>query len=195
MTGFLTKIEDRATPPAVYNWRVYTSTLIACIAAIAIGYDSSFIGTSLALPSFGAEFDFDKYTPSGLAYLKSNIVSVYGAGAFFGSLSAFAAGYFFGRKKSIFVYVVFFLVGAAMNCAATGHKGLGLIIGGRVLTGWGVGGCSSLVPIYISEISPPAIRGRLVGTWEIMWQIGGVVGFFVCCPPCMTRPFSLIRKA
>ena len=34
-------------------------------------------------------------------------------------------------------------------------------------------------PIYISEIAPPAIRGRLVGFYEFSWQIGGLVGFWI----------------
>lgn len=34
-------------------------------------------------------------------------------------------------------------------------------------------------PIYCSEISPPAIRGRLVGLYELAWQIGGLVGFWI----------------
>jgi len=66
-----------------------------------------------------------------------------------------------------------------MTCGATGAKGLGLIIGGRVLTGFGVGGCSNLVPIYISELAPEAVRGRLVGIYELGWQIGGLVGFWI----------------
>lgn len=60
---------------------------------------------------------------------------------------------------------------------ANGDRGLGLILGGRVLAGIGVGACSMIVPIYISEISPPAVRGRLVGIYELGWQIGGLVGF------------------
>lgn len=35
------------------------------------------------------------------------------------------------------------------------------------------------VPIYISEIAPPAVRGRLVGLYELGWQIGGLVGFWI----------------
>lgn len=37
----------------------------------------------------------------------------------------------------------------------------------------------SQVPIYLAEIAPPAIRGRLVGTYELGWQIGGMVGFWI----------------
>lgn len=36
-----------------------------------------------------------------------------------------------------------------------------------------------IVPIYISELSPPAIRGRLVGIYELGWQVGGLVGFWI----------------
>jgi MFS family permease len=35
-----------------------------------------------------------------------------------------------------------------------------------------------IVPIYISELAPPAVRGRLVGIYELGWQIGGLVGFW-----------------
>jgi sugar porter (SP) family MFS transporter len=59
------------------------------------------------------------------------------------------------------------------------ERGLGLIYGGRVLAGIGVGGASNLSPIYCSEIAPPAIRGRLVGLYEMAWQIGGLVGFWI----------------
>ena len=48
-----------------------------------------------------------------------------------------------------------------------------------MLAGIGVGGTSNLSPIYCSEIAPPAIRGRLVGLYEMSWQIGGLVGFWI----------------
>jgi MFS family permease len=66
-----------------------------------------------------------------------------------------------------------------MMLGANGDRGLGLILGGRVLAGIGVGACSMITPIYISEISPPAIRGRLVGIYELGWQAGGLVGFWI----------------
>lgn len=177
--SILTLKEDRPTPKAIYNWRVYACAAIASFASCMIGYDSAFIGTTLALPSFTEEFKFDEYSENGLALLKQNIVSVYQAGAFFGSLMAYGTSYYLGRRWSLIVFSAVFVVGAGMMLGANGDRGLGLIIGGRVLAGVGVGGCSNMTPIYISELSPPAVRGRLVGIYEVGWQIGGLVGFWI----------------
>lgn len=62
--------EDRPTPKAVYNWRVYVCAATASFASCMIGYDSAFIGTTLALPSFVEEFRFDEYSEPRLALLK-----------------------------------------------------------------------------------------------------------------------------
>jgi sugar porter (SP) family MFS transporter len=179
--GILSFVEDRPTPKAVYNWRVYTCACIASFASCMIGYDSAFIGTTLALPSFVDEFKMnpDQMAPAKLALTKANIVSVYQAGAFFGSFGAYASSYYLGRRKSLVIFSLIFILGAGLMLGANGQRGLGLIIGGRVLAGIGVGGASNMVPIYISELSPPAIRGRLVGIYELGWQIGGLVGFWI----------------
>ncbi|KAI5207147.1 quinate permease [Aureobasidium subglaciale] len=176
--GLLTLVEDRPTPSAVYNWRVYACAAVASFASCMIGYDSAFIGTTLALPSFVSEFGFKKMDPTHLALIKANIVSVYQAGAFFGSLAAYASAYFLGRKRSLWVFVTVFMVGAGIMLVAKDGN-LSPILAGRVLAGVGVGGASMIVPIYISEISPPAIRGRLVGIYELGWQLGGLVGFWI----------------
>lgn len=89
MGGFLTLVEDRPTPKSVYNWKVYASAATASFASCMIGYDSAFIGTTLALPAFEDEFGFNDMTDSHLALIKANIVSVYQAGAFFGSFFAY----------------------------------------------------------------------------------------------------------
>lgn len=177
--GILSKVEDRPTPPSVYNWRVYACGAVAGSAAIMIGYDSAFIGTTLSLPSFKNEFHFERLGTKAVNLLNANIVSCYQAGAFWGALFAYVAAFFLGRSRGLAVFSAIFVVGAAMMLGANGERGLGLIYGGRVLAGIGVGGCSNLAPIYISEISPPAIRGRLVCMFELGWQIGGLVGFWI----------------
>lgn len=99
------------------------------------------------MPSFVDEFKFDEMTDSHLALVKANIVSVYQAGAFFGALFAYISAHFLGRKKSLWVFVLVFILGAGMMLGANGDRGLGLIYGGRVLAGIGVGGASMIVPI------------------------------------------------
>lgn len=144
-----------------------------------IGYDSAFIGGTIALPSFKSEFNWSQYSADEALLISENIVSLYQAGAFFGALFAYAAGHYLGRKMGLQVFSGVFVIGAGMMLGANGDRGLGLIYGGRVLAGIGVGGASNLTPIYISELSPPAIRGRLVGLYEMGWQVGGVVGFWI----------------
>jgi MFS family permease len=58
--------------------------------------------------------------------------------------------------------------------AADGARGLGPIYGGRIVAGLGIGAASNLTPLYISEIAPPAIRGQLVGMYELGWQSGSL---------------------
>ncbi|KAM4054353.1 major facilitator superfamily protein [Hirsutella rhossiliensis] len=178
--ALLTLVEDRPTPKAVYNRRVYLCATAASFASCMIGYDSAFIGTTMALPSFAREFAFADRSPQDLALLKQTIVSVYQAGALLGSLVAYALGHFIGRRRALLLFATVFLAGAGMMLGATRERGgTGLIVGGRVLAGFAVGGCSNITPIYISELAPPAVRGRLVGIYELGWQVGGLAGFWI----------------
>lgn len=92
--GLLSLVEDRPTPREVYNRRVYFSAAVAASAAIMIGYDSAFIGGTLALDSFKTEFNFEEKTKSQVAFLTANIVSCYQAGAFFGAFFGYPIGHF-----------------------------------------------------------------------------------------------------
>jgi MFS family permease len=47
------------------------------------------------------------------------------------------------------------------------------------ILGLGVGASSLIIPVYISESSPPAIRGRLIGIFEVMLQLSQLPGFWV----------------
>lgn len=54
-----------------------------------------------------------------------------------------------------------FLVGASLMTAAT--SSLPMMYAGRVLTGFGVGALTGIIPSYIAEVAPTAIRGQLTG--------------------------------
>ncbi|CEJ58873.1 hypothetical protein PMG11_07519 [Penicillium brasilianum] len=177
--SILKMVEDRPTPKAVYNWRVYLLAAVASCTSCMIGYDSAFIGTTLALDSFKSEFHFDTMSTATKNLISANIVSCYQAGAFFGAFFAYPIGHFWGRRMGLMSAAIIFVLGAGIMLGANGSRGLGLIYAGRVLAGLGVGAGSNLTPIYISELSPPAIRGRLVGVYELGWQVGGLVGFWI----------------
>jgi sugar porter (SP) family MFS transporter len=50
---------------------------------------------------------------------------------------------------------------------------------GRFLGGFAVGFLSLVIPVYLAEFSPPSIRGRLVGFFDIFIQVGTLCGFWI----------------
>ncbi|EKV07801.1 General substrate transporter [Penicillium digitatum] len=177
--GLLTLVEDRPTATSVYNWRVYALGGIASCGSNMIGYTSAFIGTTITLASFKKEFGIDKMSSTHQDLISENIVSLFIAGAFFGALGTYALGHFVGRKWSLAVAATVFFLGAGLQLGANSARGLGILYAGRVLSGLGTGVASNIIPIYLSELAPPAIRGRLVGLYELGWQIGGMLGFWI----------------
>ncbi len=76
-------------------------------------------------------------------------------------------GVMLGRKTGLLISALLFVLGSGVMLAADGARGLGPIYGGRIVAGLGIGAASNLTPLYISEIAPPAIRGQLIGMYEI----------------------------
>ena len=64
-----------------------------------------------------------------------------------------------GRKPVILIADVIFLVGAIVMAIA---PTITVLIVGRAIIGLGVGSASQIVPLYLSEVSPDEIRGKLV---------------------------------
>ncbi|KAL4876863.1 general substrate transporter [Aspergillus karnatakaensis] len=165
----------REGPPQIYGFRIYLLVISATWASAMYGYDSAFIGGTLALPAFKSTFGLEDATDSEAADISSNVVSCFQAGAFFGALIGFFFAERYGRKLTIIGSGVVFSVGAIVQLIGL----MSLMYLGRVLTGLGVGASSTLIPIYIAECSPALIRGRLVGIFEIMLQTALVFGFWV----------------
>ncbi|EGX50917.1 hypothetical protein AOL_s00054g653 [Orbilia oligospora ATCC 24927] len=144
---------------------------------LAMGYDTAVIGGTMALDSFKRDFGLNSGSQHWRDTLQGNIVSTFQAGTFFGALFTFAIGEKFGRKKAIILAVAIFLIGGTLMTCSNGH--LPLIYAGRAIAGFGIGSVSLLVPVYIAETSPPSIRGRLVGIFEVLSQAGGMCGFWI----------------
>ncbi|OGE47599.1 hypothetical protein PENARI_c040G08407 [Penicillium arizonense] len=175
--GFNLHADNSNDPPEVRNWRVHLIAIIVSMGAIAMGYDTSVIGGTMALDSFRNDFGISRVTVTARDTLQGNIVSTFQAGCFFGSLLTFPLAERFGRKIAITIATSIFLVGGSLMTASSGH--VSLIYAGRAIAGFGIGSVSLLVPVYIAETSPASIRGRLVGIFEIASQGGGMCGFWV----------------
>lgn len=83
---------------------------------VRFGYDSAFIGTTIARDSFKRDF---KITDDVANSISSNITSAFQAGAFFGAIFCFLITERVGRKWALEVSSVIFVVGAVLMTAAT----------------------------------------------------------------------------
>ncbi|KAL7269436.1 hypothetical protein RUND412_007905 [Rhizina undulata] len=173
------KDPSNPSPPEIYNWRIYVLAVCASFGSAMFGYDSAFIGGTLNLPSFERVFGLEdgEMTESQRSALEANIVSTFQAGAFCGAILVYWMNERFGRRISLMTAGCIFNVGVILQLVSNGHTGL--MYGGRAFTGLGVGSSSLVIPQFISECSPPAIRGGLVGLFEVALQFGTVIGFWV----------------
>ncbi|KAF5517499.1 Myo-inositol transporter 2 [Colletotrichum aenigma] len=80
------------------------------------------------------------------------------------------------RKRSLMVAVVIFIVGSSIQTAAVNYD---MLTAGRFFGGVRIGMLSMIVPVYISEISPPEIRGTLLVFEELSIVVGIIVAFWI----------------
>jgi sugar porter (SP) family MFS transporter len=71
---------------------------------------------------------------------------------------------------------VVFLGGAALAAVA---PDLAILLVARAVVGFAVGSVSAAVPLYLSEIAPPALRGRLVTTNQVLVTLGILAAYLV----------------
>lgn len=184
------RTEDVPTPSCVYNSRIYIAAAIASMSAAMIGYDCGFIGGSISLTAFKHEFGLDEMSISQADRISANIVSLFDIGCVIGCFVCYPLGQIYGRKIGLITATVTFLIGVVACLIANGERGLAPLYAGRVICGLGIGAASNLTPIYIAEISPPAIRGQLVGLYEIGWRFGDLIGFWINYWVSITLPIS-----
>ncbi|PGG99622.1 hypothetical protein AJ79_08482 [Helicocarpus griseus UAMH5409] len=101
---------------------------------------------------------------------QGGITAAMPGGSWIGALTSGYLSDIFGRKRSIQIGSLFWIIGSVISCAS---QNIGMLIAGRIINGFAVGICSAQVPVYISELAPPSRRGRLVGMqqWAITWGI------------------------
>jgi SP family xylose:H+ symportor-like MFS transporter len=166
---------------------VYGIALVATLGGFLFGYDTAVI--SGAISSLESFFIVPYHFSDTVAH---TLLGIMVSGALLGCVIGSAlGGYFsrrFGRKRSLLLAAMLFLcsgIGSAIPeigfalPGAGNHTFLPQFILYRLIGGMGVGLASVLSPMYIAEIAPASMRGRLVSWNQMAIVIGILVVYFV----------------
>jgi len=192
------------------GWFIWLVSFCASIAGMLFGYDTGII--SAVLVYLHTDLDHREVTSNE----KELITSLCSGGAFVGAIIAGTTADRYGRKGAIYAGCVLFTIGAVLQGAAFS---LAQMCVGRLIVGLGVGSAAMVVPLYIAEIAPSNVRGRMIGLnnlsitggqvisygigaafahvphgWRYMVGLGGVPSIVLACalPFCPESPRQLI---
>jgi sugar porter (SP) family MFS transporter len=113
----------------------------------------------------------------GLSPLQQGVlVSLLPLGAMIGSVVNGRLADVLGRRRTLLLDGIAFCVSAAVATVAPDFL---VLLLSRAVAGFAVGSVSAAVPLYLSEIAPPVLRGRLVTTNQVMITFGILVAYLV----------------
>lgn len=146
---------------------VYKCTIIAAVGGLLFGYDTAVVAGAIS-------FIQQKYSLSPVMTGWAASCAIIGCMA--GAMIAAMLSDRLGRKKVLLLAAVAFAVSSAGILLPAGINTFILF---RFIGGVGIGLASILAPMYISEIAPPAIRGKLVSIYQLGIVTGILLIYFV----------------
>lgn len=139
---------------------------MAALGGLLFGFDTAVIaGTTHALT------ETFQLSPTSLGMTVSSALW----GTILGSMLAGIPGDRYGRRDSLRVMAVLYLV-SALGCAFAWNWSALVLF--RFIGGLGIGGSSVLGPMYIAEVAPAKWRGRLVGLFQFHIVFGILLAYF-----------------
>ncbi|CEL62486.1 Lactose permease OS=Kluyveromyces lactis (strain ATCC 8585 / CBS 2359 / DSM 70799 / NBRC 1267 / NRRL Y-1140 / WM37) GN=LAC12 PE=3 SV=1 [Rhizoctonia solani AG-1 IB] len=150
-----------------WSWRGIQSILITLCVCCCSG-DSGFDGTVMG--GINTMNQYQQYFGMSGAGAKTGIVfGIFTVGALVGAIPASYLPDRFGRRASMFFGNAILVIGAVVTATAT-HRAT--FIGGRFLTGLGVGCAGASAKSYLVEIVPPQTRGFWLGVLNSFYYVG-----------------------
>lgn len=148
------------------NARLLFATIVSALGSFLFGFDTVVIsGTNEFLKMYF------QLTPLQLGIT----VSIALWGTVIGSIAIGKPGDRYGRKSMLFVCALLYL-SSALGCALS--SGWLVLLSFRFFGGLAIGAASVMAPMYIAEIAPGRLRGRLVAVAQFNIVFGILVAFF-----------------
>jgi len=159
-----------ASSKRVYNWYI---SLVAASCMVLYGYDASVFNTVQGSKNWLAWFNNPSANIIGAISTSYTVGAIVGGFFIGGPVADFA-----GRKVGMIVGSVLVIIATFMQTFSP-QGGIGVFIGGRVLIGLGQGVALTAGPIYIGELAPPHIRGKIMSFWQMFYSVGSFICFWI----------------
>ncbi|EUC41366.1 hypothetical protein COCMIDRAFT_40441 [Bipolaris oryzae ATCC 44560] len=159
----------------VKNAKVFDIACFACLGVLLYGYNQGVFSGVLTMNSLKRHLQTLEWSSSKQDWL----FSILELGAWFETMYSGFLAEILSRKWIILINVSISIVGVVVQCTAITGIGHSAILGGRFVIGMGVGSLSMIVPIYNAEVTPPEVRGALVGLQQLSIMLGIMVPFWI----------------
>lgn len=146
---------------------LFRITLIGALGGFLFGFDTAIVSGTISFIS-------EQFSLSAVMtgwYVSSALV-----GCIFGVLGAGYLSDRFGRKYVLVFCALLFII-SALGCFFT--SSFSYLITYRIIGGIAIGVASVLSPLYISEISPASVRGRLVALYQFAIAVGILFSYLI----------------
>src|SRR6478736_3786026 len=162
MTAHAASVAEAELPPLTsgpHRRRIGLISVVACLGGLLFGYDTGVAN--------GAEGPMQQEL--GLSLLQLGVV-----------ISSLLFADAIGRRKTILILAVLFFSGvllvvfspAGPESGTFSATGFATLVAGRIVLGLAVGGASTVVPVFLAEMSPYEIRGSITGRNELAIVVG-----------------------
>jgi sugar porter (SP) family MFS transporter len=154
--------------PRIVRRRVAVSAAITALGGLLFGYDTGVVSGALL---------FVKKDFGGLSNFQQELVtSLLLVGAVVGAMCAGRVADKIGRRPTVLVTAVVFIVGVLLAAFTPTYP---LLLIARIIIGLAVGSASMIVPLYIGEIVPPRVRGGLVSLNQLAITVGILTSYLI----------------
>jgi sugar porter (SP) family MFS transporter len=159
---------ETETDPRRVRRHVAVGAAITALGGLLFGYDTGVVSGALL---------FIKKDFGGLSSFQQELVtSLLLVGAVIGALAAGRVSDWIGRRFTVLITAVVFILGVLLAAFTPTYP---VLLVARVVIGLAVGSASMVVPLYIGEIVPPRVRGGLVSLNQLAITVGILSSYLI----------------